>query len=410
MAKIFRFQWIHFVLMLLLCLQLRAFGSDSGLSIEFLTKEALANNPEIKTAEQQWKVAKEEISPSRTLPDPMLTYSYQNMIPRQKMYGIKQSIPFPTKLGLRGSIAETEAEMREQELQATKRRVIAELKEAFYELCLTYKTRETLRKNEKTLLQLKASAEAHYKVGHGVQQDLYRAQTELSRLQARLAILEQRKVAVEAVINRILNRPVSTPLGQPQEVRAHFIKASLDDLIELLAKSSPMLIARQKIVQKAKQGVDLARSEFLPDFEISGSRTRDETMGNSGYQFMVGMSVPLFAFTKQQPGVRAAKANVCANRHSLQTVRQELMSKINDLYSLTQRAKNLIGILTDAIIPQAELTLSSAFSGYSVGKVDFLSALNSLITLQENEIEWHMEVVEHEKARARLEEIVGEFI
>ncbi len=39
--------------------------------------------------------------------------------------------------------------------------------------------------------------------------------------------------------------------------------------------------------------------------------------------------------------------------------------------------------------------------------MDFLTLLNSLLTLQESELELHGEMVEHEKALARLEETVG---
>jgi hypothetical protein len=42
-----------------------------------------------------------------------------------------------------------------------------------------------------------------------------------------------------------------------------------------------------------------------------------------------------------------------------------------------------------------------------LGKVDFLTLLSSLLTLQDNELELHSEIVEHEKALARLEEIIG---
>jgi outer membrane protein, heavy metal efflux system len=375
--------------------------------LEPLIEETLKNNPEIKAAEQRWKSAQEKVSPSRALPDPMLIYSHQKTSMREKMYGVKQEIPFPTKLWLKGNMAEAEAEMREQELYATKRQVIAELKETFYELCLTYQTQNTLRKNEKILLQLKTSAEAHYKVGHGAQQDLYRAQTELSRLQARMATLEQRKTSITAAINRILNRPISTPLGEPKEIQPKYLKASLEKLTTLIADNAPVLKARQKEVKKAEEGAKLAKNGYLPNFEISAGRMREEPMDKKGYQVMVGVQIPLYAPFKQQPNIRAASAANQASTHNLQTTQQELLFRLKDSYAQIQRSEELISILRDAIIPQAELTFSSAQASYSVAKVDFLTVLNSLLTLQENEIELHMEIIEHEKSRARIEEIVG---
>jgi outer membrane protein TolC len=82
--------------------------------------------------------------------------------------------------------------------------------------------------------------------------------------------------------------------------------------------------------------------------------------------------------------------------------------RVRDEVAQIERAEKLIALLKGAIIPQVQLTLDSARSGYSVGRVDFLMLLDSLFTLQENELELRMEIAEHEKARARLEEIIGD--
>jgi hypothetical protein len=66
-----------------------------------------------------------------------------------------------------------------------------------------------------------------------------------------------------------------------------------------------------------------------------------------------------------------------------------------------------VTILRDAILPQATLGLQSAQASYAVGKVDFLTLLNSLLILQESQLELHGEMVAHEKGLARLEELTG---
>ena len=48
-----------------------------------------------------------------------------------------------------------------------------------------------------------------------------------------------------------------------------------------------------------------------------------------------------------------------------------------------------------------------AQAGYAVGKVDLLTLLNSLLTLQDSQLELHSEIVNHEKALARLEAVTG---
>ncbi|MGH8515014.1 MAG: TolC family protein, partial [Gammaproteobacteria bacterium] len=116
----------------------------------------------------------------------------------------------------------------------------------------------------------------------------------------------------------------------------------------------------------------------------------------------------LYYAAKQREGVREAVAGREAARDELQTVRQELLFRMKDNVAQTGRSEELVAILEGAINPQARLTLASAQAGYGVGKVDFLTLLNSLLTLQESELELHGEIVEHEKALARIEEIIGE--
>jgi outer membrane protein TolC len=131
-------------------------------------------------------------------------------------------------------------------------------------------------------------------------------------------------------------------------------------------------------------------------------------MGNS-YQALLGIKVPLYFARKQRAGVEGALSTREGARKDLEAARQSVLFRVKDNVVQAQRAERLIALLKNAIIPQASLALQSALAGYAVGKVDFLTILNSLLTLQESELELHGEMVEHEKALARLEETVGGF-
>ena len=66
---------------------------------------------------------------------------------RELTYGVSQEIPFPGKLQLRGEVASREAERLEQEYLAVPLRVIARLKEAFYDLAFVHTSIEIVEKN-----------------------------------------------------------------------------------------------------------------------------------------------------------------------------------------------------------------------------------------------------------------------
>jgi outer membrane protein TolC len=344
----------------------------------------------------------------QTLPDPRVNLGYKDFTERELRYGARQEFPFPGKLRLRGDVAAREAERSGLEAEVVERRVVAELKSAYYELHLTHRSIEVLERSRQILVDFEKSASTRYGVGRGIQQDVLRAQTEISRILIRRTVLEQQMESQHAEVNRLLNRPPSNALGRPRQVQVTPLRASLQHLNQLVESGSPMVRGQAKGVEKSDRAVALAEREFFPDFEVDVSGLRDRDMRSNGYEVMLSVKVPLYYATRQREGVREALAMRGAAEQELQGARQALLFQVKDNFVRARRAEQMIKLLTEAVIPQATLTLSSAQAGYAVGAVDFLTLLSSLLTLQDNRLELEGEIAEHEKAIARLQGIIGE--
>ncbi len=386
-------------------------AASSRLELETLIAELEAANPDIKAARARWEAARAVVPQVQTLPDPTLRFGYQRMPmvePLQgAMYGLGQEIPFPGKLRLRGEVASREAQRVEQEYVAIRLHILARLKQEYFDLHFAHKAIEIVERNKILLVQFEKTAKARYSVGHAAQQDVFRAQVEISRVLDRLAVLEQQKESLHAAINRLLNRPPAGPLGTPEEIRVSLLTIPLQDLNGRADAFSPVMLATAKSIERGEQAVALARREYYPDFDLTALGLRNDQINDNGFQVMLGIRIPLFYETKQREGVRQALAGLSSARQDFTATRQDVLFQVKDAFVQAQRAERLVMILRDAIIPQATLALQSAQAGYSVGKVDFLTLLNSLLTLQENELELHGEMVAHEKALARLEELTG---
>ncbi len=385
--------------------------SASRIRLLALIEELEASNPEIKAARQRWEAAKAVVPQVQSLPDPRLQLGYQRMPMTDPleggMYGFGQEIPFPGKLSLKGDIAQREAERIEQEYQATRLRLIAMLKEAYFNLHFIHKSIEIVEKNKALLMQFEKTAKARYSVGQAAQQDVFRAQVEISRVLDRLAVLDQQKESLHATINRLLNRPPAGPLGTPEEIQTIIMTIPLQELSRRADAFSPVLLASAKGIDRSEHAVSLARRQYFPDFDLTALGLRNDRINDNGYQVMLGIKIPLFYQTKQRQGVNEALASLSGAREDFVATRQDLLFQVKDGFVQAQRAERLITILRDAIIPQATLALRAAQAGYSVGKVDFLTLLNSLLTLQDSELELHGEMVNHERAVARLEAVTG---
>ncbi len=387
--------------------------ADEGqLSLSMLIEELAARSPEIKAAHERWEGAQAVVSQVQTLPDPRLQLGYQRMpmvppVVEGVMYGVGQDIPFPGKLKLKGEVAQRDAERLEQEYNATQLRLVATLKQTYYDLHFVHKSIDIVEGNKALLTQFEKTAKARYGVGQAAQQDVFRAQVEISRVLDRLAVLDQQKESLHAAINRLLNRPPDGPLGTPEEVHSSLLTLTLQELNRLASDFSPALLATAKSIDRSERAVSLAKRQYYPDFDVTALGIRNDKINDNGYQVMVGIKIPLFYGTKQKQGVREAVANLEGAREDFAAARQDLLFQVKDGFVQAQRAERLITILRDAIIPQATLGLQAAQAGYAVGKVDFLTLLNSLLTLQDSQLELHSEMVNHEKALARLEAVTG---
>ena len=404
-------QFLFFCLLFAWWLAHSALAAETSLPLGPLIDEAIKQNPSIQAAKDRWDSSKAIISQVRTLPDPELKFGYQR-IPAESpiagaIYGFGQQIPFPGKLRLRGEVASRQADRFEQEYQARRLQVVARMKEAYFDLHFVHQAIDIVDRNKLLLIQFEKTAKARYAVAKAAQQDVFRAQVEISRVLDRLAVLEQQKESLHAAINRLLNRPPSGPLGEPQDIDLTPLSLQLSDLNKRANEFSPILLAFGKGIERGEQAVALAEKEYYPDFGLNALGLRNDRINTNGYQFTFGIRVPLFYDTKQRKGVQEALATLSSAKSDWMASRQEVLFLVKDAYVRAKRAERLVKVVGSAIIPQATLALQSAQAGYAVGKVDFLTLLNNLLTLQENELELHGERVAHEKAIARLEEMTG---
>lgn len=386
-------------------------AADPPLPLGPLIDEAIKQNPSIQSAKNRWESSKAIIPQVKTLPDPELKLGYQQ-IPAVSpiegaIYGVGQQIPFPGKLKLRGEVASRQAGRIEQEYQATRLAVVARVKEAYYDLHFVHQAIEIVDRNKLLLIQFEKTAKARYAVARAAQQDVFRAQVEISRVLDRLAVLEQEKESLHAAINRILNRPPGDPLGRPDDVALTPLNLQLSDLNQRAQNYSPILLAFGKSIERGEQAVALAEKEYFPDFGFNAFGLRNNRINTNGYQITLGIRIPLYYTTKQRKGVQEALATLSSAKADWMTSRQDVLFRVKDAYVRAKRAERLVKVVGLAIIPQATLALQSAQAGYAVGRVDFLTLLNNLLTLQENELELHGERVAHEKAIAQLEEMTG---
>src|SRR5207237_5647555 len=121
----------------------------------------------------------------------------------------------------------------------------ARLKLAYYEWRTATKAIELTRAHADLLSRFEEIARNRYTVGKGLQQDVLKAQLEVSTLEQQIAMLDERRQRAEAEIASLLAMPAAI-MRPPAEIRASSFSSSLDELLKKTA-DSPRVRGEQKM-------------------------------------------------------------------------------------------------------------------------------------------------------------------
>ena len=382
--------------------------------IEDLVKELIENNPSIRAAQYRLDAATKRPSQMSTLPEPKLSFTNFGVgHPFSRLgasdfayqgFGFSQELPYPGKLALAGEEARREADSEREMYRAVVLEAVAQLKTAYYEWFGVVKAIEITRKNKDLLQRFERIARARYAVGKGLQQDVLKAQVEESTLAQQLEILAQKKATLEARIRSLLNS--ERPLGRPADVRLSPLAIGLEDLLSALDREAPRLKAQQAMIDSRAVAIERSKKEYLPDFGVSFQWQKTGAPFRDYYMATAEMKVPLYFWRKQRLGVEESVSRFREARQNYLSERQELVFQLKDLYLTAKTSERLLALYQSGIIPQSSLSLESAVAGYEVGSVDFLTLMNSFMTVLTYEMEYYEELSRHEQALARMQALV----
>jgi hypothetical protein len=185
--------------------------------LEALVAEALAQNPDVRALQEVLEAARARPEQAKALPDPMVSVLYVNdgwspSLGERDMTTLgvmgSQALPWPGKRGLRESIAAQDAAFPAERLERQRLAVAAGVRRAFWGLVLAQESLGLLGEQEGVWKEAEAVARARYAVGQGAQQDVLRAQVEITRFEPLRAEQEAGIAAREAELSRLVGREV----------------------------------------------------------------------------------------------------------------------------------------------------------------------------------------------------------
>ena len=396
---------------------------------------ALDENPSIKAAEETALAKAERIVQATALPDPLVTAkvlpepvrtaegdSFLNL-------GVRQKLPVPQKLDARGRMAREEALVALERLRQTRLGVIADLKRAYFRLYVLDKSLEITSANQELLRGLIDVARAQVASGRRRQDDVLRAQTELSTLEADLIGLRQRRVSVTAKLNQLLGRDSASVIESPADFDVRSAELAVESLMGKAIAANPELKRFEHQIERDQHAVELARLARWPDFTfgfewmqmdprgafeaprnpVTGLRPTTPQLsedGSDNWAITFGFNLPIW-FDKIEAGVEEARRNLSASRQRLKSAQDRVSFQVTDALERVRSQRDLAALFADTIIPQAEQTYQVSQASYAAGASDFLYVIDNWRKWLAFTIQYHRSLGELERSVADLELALG---
>jgi outer membrane protein TolC len=387
------------------------------LDLQQLIEEALRNSPDIHTSKSQVSASEYRIPQVKTLPDPTLSFGYQNEGFKKYTYGISedaqwmfsasQTFPFPGKLSLKGEAAAKESESTYANYEALRLKTISRVKELYFDLYVTYRDIDLIHERTTLFSRVEDAALARYSTGKGSQQEVLMAQTEKYMLLEKEEMLRQKIQSLEALLNITVGRQADAPLGRPSDTSPSMFPYTMNDLIKIANERSPEIAAKDKMIGAAEAKVAFAKKDYIPDFTVAGSYFVRGNGFENMWSLTTSINVPIFYRTKQRHAVNEADASLNAARSEKESMKLTIASAIKDNYATLTATDRLMSLYKDGLIPKSRQDVELALSGYKTGTVDAFTIITRLKSVIDFEISYWGQFAEHEKAIARLEAIAG---
>jgi outer membrane protein, heavy metal efflux system len=395
-------------------------GQMNGpLVLDSLVAEALRNNPQLRAARNKagasltrvdqvtsWDAPQVGVefyqTPIKSFPNPVKDWMEND-------YFIQQMIPFPGKLSAMGRAAENQAAMTGQESMALQRKIIRDLKSAYFELYLVQRKIGVNAENQDLLRSFVDIARKQYEVGMGKQADVLRAQTELSTLANAGISLDKEKRVVESMINTILSRPPASPLGQVPDIEGDIPQWTFDQIEPLALENRPELKAMNYSIEMNKEEVTSAKREYLPDFMTKLSYKDMAQTKDDFWSLMVGITIPLAPWSSGRYTSKAEEneLNVKRAEDEYASMKNMVLFDVQQALVNVQTNRNLVELYKNTVIPQAQQTLQSTTASYQTGKTEFLMLIDAYRMVLMSRLDYYMAVMNYMSSQAQLEQAVG---
>lgn len=379
---------------------------------------ALAHHPEAAAGRAHSQAALDRIAGQRALPEPVVSVGAAlqpvetRVGPQQVRLGVRQAIPWPSRLVQSGRAAEAEADGAAQALDATLRALSDRVEGAYWSLWQVRASRALHTEHLTILDGLAATVRARVEVGSSSLADLQQVELSRSWLEDALASLD----AQEAIWIARLRAATGADVGEaPTDSAPSVARAGLRQALHDRTGDHPQLRALDAGAQAADHRARATAAQRLPsatlgaDWIVTGPARADgvDDSGRDAVSVGLGLTVPLWQGAYRHE-LAAAWATAEGIRQQRRAQADQLGAEVDEAIARLEDSARRVALIEDTLLPQAEAAYQALLGEYTVGRAQVAQILltqRDLLALGVQRVEAQ---ADNERSGAQLAALAGE--
>lgn len=375
--------------------------------------EALLRNAQLDIAREQTAQARARRVQAISIPDPLLTASYDD---QSRLFGFRgagskpvelaMSVPFPDKFRLQNRIGNADVHSSEANYRLLQQLIVSQTSQDYDALLVALRRRTDLRDARDLAAGFLRVVQTRFDAGTVARLDVIRAQTDLAQADNDLIANERDLANAQAALNHSLGRVIGAAIAPADTLGVPDPLPDSSTIERIALANRPELELLRHQQAGASATTSLAKEFWLPDLTLGTSRDYAVT-GSYGYSTGVALAFPLFYW-------QHSRGEIAQDLHfereldaTYRDTRAQVVQDVRSAYANANTAMRQVVFLRDQLVPSAREAYRVASTSYALGGVSSFEVLDARRTLLDAESQLSDALAAANSARADLERALG---
>ncbi|WP_256207403.1 TolC family protein [Nitrosomonas marina] len=389
-------------------------AEENELTLSHAIQLALLHNPDLAAFAKETLALQGLVTQAGLLPNPVIQLDTEDVTSRSHgpaarfdSIRISQLFEIGGKRSARRLAAQLTQESAEQDYAARQLDLIAKVANVFLEVLAGQERMKLALAGQELAQKVVDAASKRVKSGKAPPLEKTRAQVALATAEIEVEQAQRNLVSFRKQLALLWGNP------EPRFERAlgnleSFVAIPDFQLLEVRVRQNPLALRSLKNLEQREALFLLEKARRIPDVTITaGIRRYGHDIPNDTTA-LVGLSIPLPVFDRNQGNLLAAQQRVNRAADKQAAVDLQLRALLTQAYESLISADTQINKLRNEILPGARETFRMASRGYELGRFNFLELLDAQRTLFQNQTLYLQALADYQRLINEIERLIAE--